>query len=348
MKKWVYRSVVVLLIIGSLTLLLFISRPPGQPPSGEFQHFYRPKPIPYIDSEGKLPGVTWQDDIHPIFWRNGCGACHSMGKEATVEGLKPFALGLIDPKEPDNPDHSYRELVYAEGPAQIREEETLRDGQCCWPRNYPPDQQRRIWIGHAERSTIMHKLDQDYYDWNNPPRFLEEGLGLLWGLPMPWYHTPGGHSPGGSHEYKRRPLFSSALFHLSLWLGGSREKLHALSPRIPARDRDLLHYWINHATQVMEEVSGIAVQVLDEGENPIQDAVVHLVGNFNHSTRQRVSDQIDLKTDRDGKAHLSFPKYSVVSSFWFVAAERNGLKTEYQVITVKSGEVSEIELRLSQ
>ncbi len=348
MKKWACGSLVVLLTISGLIFLLFIVRPPGQSPSGEFQHLYRPKTVPYIVSEGSLPGVTWQDDIHPIFLRNGCGACHSRGREATVEGMKPLALGLIDPKEPENPDHSYHELVYAEGPTQISEGETLRDGQCCWPRNYPPDQQRRIWIARADRSAIMRKLDRDYYDWNNPPRFVEEGLGLLWGLPMPWFHAPGGHHPTKAHEFEKRSFLSRALFHLSLWLGGSREKLHALPPRIPVRDRDLLRYWINHALQVMEGGTGIQAQVLDSRETPAKGAVVHLVGNFNHSKRQHVIDQIDLKTDQEGKARLSFPKYSVVSSFWFVAAERNGLKTEYQSVTVKAGEMSKIKLTLSQ
>jgi hypothetical protein len=346
MKKWACGSII--LIIGGLTLLLFVVGPPGQPPPGEFLHLYRPKTIPYIVSEGKLPGVTWQDDIHPIFLRNGCDSCHSRGKEATAEGMKDLALGLIDPQEPENPDHSYHELVYAEGPAQIREGETLRDGQCCWPRNYPADQRRRIWIGHAERSAIMHKLAHDYYDWNNTPRFLEEGLDLLWGLPMPWYHAAGGHHPTEAHEFKKRPFLNRALFRLSLWLGGSREELHPLPPRIPVRDRDFLRYWINHALQVMGEGTGIEVQVIDEGENAAKDAAVHLVGNFNYSTRQHVSDQIDLKTDQEGKARLSFPKYSVVSHFWFVAAERNGLKTEYQPVTVKAGEMSKIKLRLSQ
>lgn len=348
MKKWVSESVFVLFIILCFTLLLFVVRPPGQPPAGKSSYLERPYNIPYVLSEGRLPGVTWQDDIHPIFLRNGCGACHSRGREATAEGMKPFALGLVDPKEPENPDHSYHELVYAEGPTQIREGETLRDGQCCWPRNYPPDQRRRIWIGHAERSGIMRKLDHDYYDWNNPPRFFEEGLGLLWGLPMPWFHAAGGHHPTEAHEFKKRSFLNRALFRLSLWLGGSRDRIHVLPSRIAVRDRDLFRYWINHTLQVMEGGTGIEVQVLDSREAPAKDAVVHLVGNFNHSKRQHVIDQIDLKTDQEGKARLSFPKYSVVSHFWFVAAERIGLRTEYQSATVKSGEMSKIKLTLSQ
>jgi hypothetical protein len=348
MKKRFYGSVIVFLIIAGLTFLLFIVRPPGQPPPAKSHYPDLPNGAPYILSQGSLLGITWRDDIHPVFLRNGCGACHSRGKEATVEGMKPLALGLIDPQEPENPDHSYHELVYAEGPAQIREGETLRDGQCCWPRNYPPDQKRRIWIGRADRSAIMRKLDRDYYDWNNPPRFFEEGLGLLWGLPMPWFHAAGGHHPTEAHEFKKRSFLNRALFHLSLWLGRSREKLQALPPRIPLRDRDLLRYWINHALQVMEKGIGIEVQVLNPGENPAEGAVVHLVGNFNHSTRQPVSDQMDLKTDQEGKAHVAFPQYSVISSLWFVAAETNGLKTEYQSMTVKSGEMSKIKLRLSQ
>jgi hypothetical protein len=348
MKKWYLNSFLILLLICGLTLLLFIVRPPGQTPSDKSKYLSRQTNIPYILSEGSLPGITWQDDIHPIFLRNGCVACHSRGGEARVEGLTAFALGLIDPKEPENPDYSYHELVYADGPAQIREGESLRDGQCCWPRNYSPDQQRRIWIGHAERSTIMHKLDRDYYDWNNPPRFLEEGLRLLWGLPMPWYYSEAEHNHAGSHEIKRRSFFSRVLLHLSLWMGGNRDKLHALPSGIPVRDRDLLRYWINHALQVMEEGTGIKVQVLDPGEKPAKDAVMHFVGNFNHSTRQHVSDQIDLKTDQEGRAYLSFPKYAVISSFWSVAAGKNGSATEYETISVRSGEINKIEIRLSK
>ncbi len=348
MKKWYLNGVLILLIICGLILLLFIVRPPGQTPSDKSHYLSRQTNIPYILAEGSLPGITWQEDIHPIFLRNGCSACHSRGSEARVEGLTPFALGLIDPKEPENADHSYHELVYAEGPAQIRERETLRDGQCCWPSNYPPNEQRRIWIGRAERSTIMHKLDHDYYDWNNPPRFLEEGLRLLWGLPMPWYHVEAEHNHAGSHAIKRRSFLSRVSLHLSLWLGGSRDKLQAPPPSIPVRDRDLLRYWINHALQVMEDGTGIEGQVLDPGENPAKDAVIHLVGNFNHSTRQEVSDKIDLKTNQEGKAYLSFPKYGVISSFWSVAAERNGSTTEYQTISIRSGEISKIQIRFSQ
>jgi hypothetical protein len=349
-KKVSSISLFSLLIIVNLAVSHTV-RTPKEPSSNEPGRLVKGN-TPYLTDEGNLPGVTWADDIHPIFIRNECGNCHTRGNEIVVDVLEEFALGIIDPEKLENPYYSYHELVYAEGPPQIQQGETLRDGQCCWPKNYPQDKQRRIWLGHPERSVIVRKLERDYYDWDKPPRFLEEGLALLWGLPMPWNGTEEGHHGAGNegeiHRLEMRSFLERALLYLFLWVGTGQDQLSALPPRIPTRDKDVLRYWINHTIQVMEEGSRIAVQVLDAGENPTQDAFVHLVGNFNHLTRQRVSDQIDLKTDRYGKTRLSFPKYSLITAFWFVAAEKNGLKTEYQPITVKSGEVSEIDLRLPQ
>ncbi len=207
-------------------------------------------------------------------------------------------------------------MVYAEGSPQIQKGETLRDGQCCWPFKYPSDQQRRIWIGHAERSVIIHKLDRDYYDWKEPPRFLEEGLRLLWGMLMPMYEKEGEHSEDhesihdkGStndhaniekdiehneakeadknHEYEIRPFFKRILLHLSLWLGGSRGELYTLPPRIPTKDRDILRYWINHTMQVMEEGTGIEVQVFNSKGETVNDALLHLIGNYNSPEGKR-------------------------------------------------------------
>ena len=307
---------------------------------------------PYLVNKGNLPGITWADDIHPIFLSNKCWNCHTKGNEIIVDVLKEFALGMIDPEDPGNPYYSYHELVYAEGPPQIQKGEILRDGQCCWPKDYPPHKQRRIWLGHAERSVIVRKLERDYYDWDKPPRFLEEGLGLLWGLPMPWYETEE-YNQGAKNEreirrLKVRSFLERVWLHLSLWVGKAQDELHTLPPRIPTRDRDVLRYWINHAFQVMKDGTGIEVQVFDTKGKPVEDATVHFVGNFNHSTRQQISDQIDLKAGQDGKALLSFPRHSVITVFWFVAAERNGLRTEYQSITARSGEMSTTELRLSQ
>jgi len=324
-------------------------RPPGKAPSAKPQRLLERGDSPYLIKEGDLPGVTWADDIHPIFIRNKCGNCHTRGDEIVVDVLEEFGLGMIDPKNPGNPYYSYHELVYAEGPPQIQEGETLRDGQCCWPKDYPTHKQRRIWLGHAERSATVRKLERDYYDWDKPPRFLEEGLGLLWGPPMPWYeHHRGAESEREVHKLKVRSFLERALLYLSLWFGKSQSELHELPPRIPARDRDLLRYWINHALQVMDEGTAILVQVRDPKRKPVKDAVVHFVGNFNHGQRQQVSDPIRLKTGQEGKALLSFPRYSVITAFWFVAAERDGLMAEYQPITVRSGEISKIEFKLSR
>jgi hypothetical protein len=195
----------------------------------------------------------------------------------------------------------------------------------------------------------VRKLERDYFDWDKPPRFLEEGLGLLWGLPMSWYeHHYGAESEREIHRLKTRSFLEKVLLYLCLWFGEGQDELHELPLRIPLRDRDVLRYWINHAIQVMEDGTGIDVQVRDTRKKPVREAAFHFVGNFNHQTRQQVSDQVRVKTDRHGKALLSFPKYSVITAFWFVAAERTGLRTEYQSMTVKAGEMSKIKLTLSQ
>lgn len=350
LRKVLSISLFSLLIVVSLALSHTV-HPPEESSSIEPGHLVQAD-TPYLISTGNLPGVTWVDDIHPIFVRNKCGNCHTRGNEIVVDVLEEFALGLIDPEDPENPYYSYHELVYAEGPPQIQEGGTLRDGQCCWPKNYPQHKQRRIWLGHAERSVIVRKLERDYYDWDKPPRFLEEGLGLLWGLPMSWYETAEHHHGAESereiHRLKTRSFLERVLFYLSLWFGKGEDEFHELPPRIPARDRDVLRYWINHAVQVMEDGTGIDVQVRDKKGKPVRDAAVHFVGNFNHRIRQQVYDQVRVKADRHGKVFLPFPKYSVITAFWFVAAERNGYITEYKPIKLKSGEISKIELMLSQ
>ncbi len=360
-------AALVAVIMGAL----FIARPPGQPPPGfGYHNVIQPLEYPYMIKEGKLPGVTWADDIHPIFIRNGCGACHTRGKEAIVEGLAEFALGVLDSRIPSNPYYSYHELVYPEGPPQIQEGEKLRDGQCCWPKNFTPKQQRRIWLGQAEQSAIIHKLDRDYYDWNKSPRFLEEGLRLLWGMPMPMYHEKEGHSegvPGGmeheeehrhdrgrkvhgsvknEHEYEVRSFFKRVLFHITLWFGANRDKLYALPPRIPTKDRALLRYWISNSLQLMEEGTAIEVQVFDEQGGPVKDSMVHLTGNFNSPERAQVMDVIHVETDVQGKAALRFPEWSVITSFWFVSAEVNGKRTGYRFLRVIPGRINKMDITL--
>ena len=143
-----------------------------------------------------------------------------------------------------------------------------------------------------------------------------------------------------------RSFFKRILLHLSLWFGGSRDELNTLPLRIPVKDRDLLRYWINHTMQVMEEGTGIEIQVLDSKKEPLSDSLVHLVGNYNSPERQEVKDQIDLKTDENGKAISSFPKYSVITSFWYVSAEKDSVTTEYIPITVVKDKVNKTKVVL--
>jgi len=361
-----FLIVFVLVMMG----IMFFVRPPGQSLHSLSYDDVRNAEQPYMINEGKLPGVTWEDDIHPIFMRNRCGECHRRGEEATVEGLSAFALGLIDPKTPFNPFYSYHELVYAEGLSQIQEGERLKDGQCCWPRDFPPHKQRRIWVGHAERSVLMRKLDRDYYDWESPPRFLEEGLKLLWGLPMPWYHKKEGHSGAepkdmehedehghdketkvhrngkNGHGYEVRSFLKTIFFHMALWLGRERDELRTLPPRIPERDRALLHYWINHTVQLRGNGTVIEAQVFDGNGRPAKKSTVHLIGNFNSPERAMVVDVIDIKTDVQGKAVLPFPVWSVITSFWFVSAEIDGKSTGYRFLRVLPGKTNKIEIRM--
>lgn len=367
-------SYVLFLTLFALVIMgiLFIVPPPGELPHSVSHPNAPPVEYPYMFAEGELPGVTWADDIHPIFMRNGCGTCHTRGEEDTVEGLTEFALGLIEPKAPSNPYYSFHELIYAEGPPQIQKGERLRDGQCCWPRGFAPKEQRRIWLGHAERSVVMHKLDRDYYDWNKPPRFLEEGLRLLWGPPMPWYAVSKGHSHnesedtgqkkehGGTHDekiddhengkdehgYEPRSFFMRTLFHLSLWLGFNRDKLYTLPPKIPKKDNALLRYWISHAVQIIDDGTQIKVRVVDRQDRPLKDSIVHLIGNFNSPEKAKVTDVIDIKTGVQGEAVLPLTKWSVITSFFFVSAEKNGKTSEYKFLRVVPGRVNKIEITI--
>lgn len=366
------KLIICIVSLAVFMALLFTVRPPGAPsrPAPSRQTLYSSES--YLTA-GRLPGITWVDDIHPIFVRNGCDACHTRGKETAVEGLTEFALGLIDPEAPSNPFYSYHELVYPEGPPQIQEGENLRDGQCCWPRGFSPDRQRRIWVGHAERSVLLRKLERDYYDWEKPPRFLEEGLRLLWGMPMPMYHKETEHPlrepdsmaqgkvegyehdrEGAAHRdekekhaYEVRSFLKRSLFHLSLWLGINREKLHTLPTGIPEKDRTLLRYWITHALQLKERGTGMEIRVVDEKGVPVKDSLVHLIGNFNSPGRAKVTDLLDMRTDPQGEALLEFPPLSVVTSFWFVSAEVNGKSTERTSLRMIPGRINKVAITLS-
>jgi hypothetical protein len=335
-----------IILIAALLAALYFVRPPGLPqPVPPEEDAYVPDTL----HEGSLPGVTWVDDIHPIFTRNECVKCHIRGFEAIAEGLEKFALGLIDPRNKKNAFWSYHELVYAEGPPQIQKGETLRDGQCCWPRGMPPPQQRRIWPGHPERSAIMRKLERDYFDWRRPPRFFEEGLALNWGLPMPMYDPEGATSEPErpiARQFKIRPFYERILLHASLWLGGSKDELHSWPPRIPARDRALLRYWINNSMQLMEDGTALEVEVVDSLGSPVGGAVVRLVGNYNSPEVRAVADEIALETGSGGFARLQFPKYSVVTALWYLSASRGGSGTGYQTAFLSEGKTTKARIVL--
>lgn len=299
--------------------------------------------LPYITEEGKLPGITWADDIHPIFIRNRCGECHTRNKEVYVDKLAEFALGIINPDDPSDPYYSYHELVYAEGPSQIREGEILRNGQCCWPSKNPPEDQRRIWIGHAGRSVLIRKVEGDYYDWNDPPRYLEEALSLKWGIPMPMFHLKEEEKSDG---YKVRSILSRLIFKISLWFNRNKDELYELPRRIPVKDRTLLRYWINNSEQMKVDDTVIEVHAVNKKGSPVQDTVIQLFGNYNDPEQTQVRDIIELKTDEQGLASLSFPKWSVITSFWFVTGTSKNKKPEYKPIRVKSGEINRIKIIL--
>ena len=327
-----------------LALVYFVS-PPGEPPMNKENHEAAGE-TPLVLSYGSLPGVTWADDIHPIFVRNKCGHCHTRGKEAIAEGFEELALGIVDPEDENNDYYSYHELVYAEGLPQIQDGESLRDGQCCWPRKYSPENQRRIWIGHPEKSVLMRKLDRDYFDWDRPPRFFEEGLKLKWGSPMPMYregeagHEDHGSEGNGQRQYDIRPFYERIFLNLSLWIGGSRDELRQWPEQISESDRTLLRYWINNTVQLMEEGTGIEVEVINEIGEPVNNAKVRLAGNYNSVRRKEVADLIELMSDSEGKVILSFPESSVITSTWFVAAEKDGVRSDYEPLHITHGNVS--------
>jgi hypothetical protein len=335
---------------AALALLVLYARPPGEPLPEETRVAVREAAEPYMDS-GDLPGVTWVDDIHPIFVRNVCVFCHTRGREAVAEGLERFALGLVDPRDENNAYYSYHELVYAEGPPHMMRGETLRDGQCCWPRGHPPSEQRRIWTGHAERSALVRKLDRDYYDWRGPPRYFEEALRLDWGLPMPMYFKQRHEGVPEVHteRFEIRPWPERIVFRLSLWMGGGRDKLRQWPPMIPGRDRELIRYWINNSMQLREEGTGIEVLVTGPSGEPVKGAVVYLVGNYNSPERLEVSDELALRTDQEGKAVLRLPALSVVSSYWYAAAEKAGeplTRTGYVALKIREGQTSKASVAL--
>ena len=287
-----------------------------------------------------LPGVTWGDDIHPIFIRNKCYNCHSRGKEDLVEGLVEFALGMVDENDPGNPYYSFHELVYTEGPPNIIEGEVLRDGQCCWPRGFKNDQQRRIWLGHPERSVLLRKLERDYYDWNKPPRYLEEGLRLSWGLPMPMWKIEDKES---AHESTHTPsLWKEIVLRAGLLLGCGQDKLFVLEEPVPAADRALIREWINNTVQLRSEGTAIRIRLTSGKGRPAIAKEIRLVGNFIAPSQPKIQETFIIETDDRGEALLTFPVGSVVSLNWHVGRMAGHDNYQYQAITIVPGEINDL------
>lgn len=338
---------------------IYILRPPGET---QIQQKESAVIVPkaWMDS-GKLPGITWTDDIHPIFVRNKCGDCHTRGQEDSVEGLTEFALGMIDPDDAFNPFYSYHELVYREGKPYKITGETLRDGQCCWPKGFPADQQRRIWLGHPERSALLRKLERNYYDWNKPPRFLGEGLRLQWGLPMPLWQEKNDHSKndapavpddhhGGQQGTHEESVYSISLpgrmaFRASLWFGMEHDKLMALPPRIPAQDIVMLRYWIANTIHLQNGESGINVRVVNQENLAVAGEEIIMVGNYKPPDQQEIKESFTMKTDEAGQASLSFKAASVVSKLWYVGLNGDNIK-DFEKIAIDQGIIKKITIKL--
>jgi hypothetical protein len=287
-------------------------------------------PVSLVHS-GKLPGVTWADDVHQVFVRNGCARCHARGGEAVVNGQEEFSLGLVDPADPGNGFWSYHELVYAEGRPTIQDGEQVRDGQSAWPLGFSTDQRRRVWLGRPERSVLMRALDRDYYDWNSPPRNPDEAFRLAWGSPMPSFAPLAeGAKPGARFSVARPSAPTRLLQRTAAWFGLGRIVSQPLMPEIPARDRALVRHWIANTGQLSEPAQ-IKVSVMDLLGTPAAGATVVLVGDLNGPDRREVTERIELACDRD------IPAGSVVSSQWYVSAETKDLNAGYRAFTLKPG-----------
>ncbi len=356
-------------------LAIYTLRPPGETPIPQGEHAVLIQEV-WIES-GQLPGITWADDIHPIFIRNNCGNCHTRGQEDVVEGLNQFSLGIIDPENAANPYFSYREFVYTQGAPLIMDGETLRDGQCCWPKGFPADQQRRIWLGHPERSALLRKLERDYYNWNKPPRFFGEGLRLPWGLPMPLWQggdPPENHATtvqedhhGGQQEAHMEigenkstsqntqghghedsdystSIWNRIALRSILWFGGGRDQLMALPPRIPATDRAMLRYWITNSFQLQDDDTGIEITVVYQDNLPAVDEKIIFIGNFIFPGQQAIKETFIIRTDGTGKVTLNFKAGSVVSRFWYAGLAGNK-REEYTKIAIEPGIIKRITIK---
>jgi hypothetical protein len=159
-------------------------------------------------------------------------------------------------------------------------------------------------------------------------------------------HEDHGSEEKGQRQYDIRPFYKRIFLNLSLWLGGSRDVLRTWPQRIPGNDRLLLRFWINNSVQLMEKGTGIKVAVLNNKGNPISNAKVILVGDYNSPDKREVKDQLSLKTDTEGKVFLSFPELSVITSIWHLSAEKDGISTEYMSLIIQPGQMNKIGLRM--
>lgn len=354
MSKLLKKVPAVFVVLGFILILLYTLRPPGEPQKQQVETVAETPQVRI--ASGSLPGITWIDDIHPIFVRNGCRNCHTRGQEDVVEGLTEFALGMIDPNDASNPFYSYHELVYRKGKPYKITGETLRDGQCCWPKGFPADQQRRIWLGYPERSALLRKLGRDYYDWNKPPRFLGEGLRLQWGLPMSLWQEKNDHSTSdasavmehhhGAHEesFYSISLPGQMAFRASLWFGMGHDKLMALPPRIPTQDLVILRYWIANTLQLQNGETGINVRVVNQENLAVAGEEIILVGNYNIPDQQEIKESFTIRMDENGQAMLSFKSGSVISKFWYIGLNGDNIK-DFEKIAIDQRIVNKITIK---
>ncbi len=155
------------------------------------------------------------------------------------------------------------------------------------------------------------------------------------------------HEPGGEARYfDIMPFYERIILHASLWLGGGRDKLHAWPPKISAKDRAVLRYWITNSMQVMKDGTGMEIEVVGPAGSPVEDAVVRLVGNYNSPETRAVADEIAVETDEHGIAKISFPKHSVITSVWHMSARRGGSRTGFVTAIVADGKTTRMRIIL--
>ena len=88
------------------------------------------------------------------------------------------------------------------------------------------------------------------------------------------------------------------------------------------------------------EGTGIEVRVVDKEGKPVKDSLVFFLGNYNSPGHPGVGDRIGVRTDNQGKAFLSFSSNSIVTAFWFIACQKDGLITEYKPINIIEGKIA--------